>query len=147
MSSGTPFTSPLFAALGQKHDATPLYAAHFQSAAPKVVAEYPYLYANHAGIQMALTKRIFLVTAIFLFAEGVEGARQYQGDTPGGLSFASTRADVRAVLGAPSMAMDAGGEGIMAIAHSFDRYEDEAHYFRVEYFEGGGVRLMTLGAV
>ena len=147
MSSVTPFTSPLFAALGQKYDATSLYAAHFQSAAPKIVAESPYLYANHAGIQMALTKRTFLVTAIFLFAEGVEGARQYQGDTPGGLSFASTRADVRALFGEPSMVMDAGGEGIMVIAQSFDRYEDEAHYFRVEYFEGGGVRLMTLGAV
>ena len=29
-----------------------------------------------------------------LFAEGVEGAREYEGDTPGSISFASTRAEL-----------------------------------------------------
>jgi hypothetical protein len=141
------FTSPLFGYLGQRYDAVDFYASLFQSAEPKVTGEFPYLYANHAGIQFALTKKTFLVSAIFLFAEGVEGNAQYQGELQAGLSFASTRADVRAVLGEPAMGGDAGGEGIMAIAHAFDRYENEAHYLRVEHFDGAGVRLITLGSV
>jgi hypothetical protein len=143
----SPFTSPLFAMLGQRYDVVDIYPTLFQSAEPKTNGEFPYLYANHAGIQFALTKKTFLIEAIFLFAQDVEKNSQYQGETPAAISFVATREKVHAVLGEPVMAMDAGGEGLMAIEYSFDRYEDDLHYFRIEYFETGGVRMMTLGKV
>jgi hypothetical protein len=141
----SPFTSPLFTILGQKYDAVDIYPTVFRSVKPKTVGEFPYLYANHAGIQLALTKETFLVEAIFLFAQGVEKNKQYQGEMPAGVPFTATREEVRAMLGQPVMGMDASGEGLMAIEYSFDRYENDAHYFRVEYFETGSIRFITLG--
>jgi hypothetical protein len=131
--------------LGQKYDAVDIYPTVFRSVKPKTSGEFPYLYANHAGIQLALAKSTYLIEAIFLFAQDVEKNQQYQGEIPAGISFAATREKVRAMLGQPVMGMDASGEGLMAIEYSFDRYEDDAHYFRVEYFETGGIRLITLG--
>ena len=142
-----PLTSPLFDYVGKRFDAIDIHPTVFQSAKPKIAAESLYLYANDAGIQLALTKRTFLVSAIFLFAEGVEKCRQYVGDVPCGLRFAQMREDVRTLLGAPAISMNAGGEGIMAIAHDFDRYETDTHYLRVEFFKGAGIRLITIGAV
>lgn len=133
--------------LGQKYDAVDIYPTLFHSVEPKTSGEFPYLYANHTGIQFALTKKTFLIEAIFLFAQDAEKNDQYQGETPAGISFAATRIDVRATLGEPVMGMDVGGQGLMAIEFSFDRYEDDTYYFRVEYVETGGVRMMTLGKI
>ena len=143
--AASPFASPLFLALSQKYDVTDFYGGLFQSAKPKIIAENPYLHGNEAGIQLALKKRTSQVTAIFLFADRVEDCAQYQGALPGGLTFAHTRADVRALLGKPAMGMDASGEGIMAIAYDFDRYESDTHYMRIEYFPSGSIRMVTLG--
>jgi hypothetical protein len=141
----SPFTSPLFTMLGQKYDAVDIYPTVFRSVKPNTSCEFPYLYANHAGIQLALTKKTFLIEAIFLFAQDVEKNEQYQGEIPAGIPFTATREEVRAVLGQPVMGMDASGEGLLAIEYSFDRYENDAHYFRVEYYQTGGIRLITLG--
>ncbi len=111
------------------------------------MGESPYLQGKEAGIAFALTPDHH-IRAIFLYAQGVEGFAQYAEALPAARSFSSTRADVRAALGIPAMAADAGGSGVFAIEHSFDRFEATSFYVRFEYIAGdAGVRLVTLGKV
>ena len=46
-----PLTSQLFDYVGKRFDAIDIYPTVFQSAKPKIAAEFPYLYPNDAGIQ------------------------------------------------------------------------------------------------
>jgi hypothetical protein len=144
----TPFDFPMLAWLNQPYDAVEGYAALFNGAAPEIMGESPYLNARDAGIAFALTKKN-AVQAIFLYAGGIEDFAAYQGTLPAGLTFTSPRADVRAAMGSePAFSGEAGGTGIFAIAHSFDRFEDGAFYVRFEYAAGDdGVRLVTMGVV
>jgi hypothetical protein len=50
-----------------------------------------------------------MVTSFFLYAEGVDGYREYQGRLPRGLSFSHTRQQIESLLGKPSKF---GGAGI-----------------------------------
>jgi hypothetical protein len=139
------FQSKLFAYLSQPYQKADIYPSVFKSAKPQIMGESPYLNAYEAGISLAL-ERNDQIKAVFLYAEGVEDFGQYKPTLPGGLTFDTPRADVRAKLGQPAIAGEAGGNGIMAIEHAFDRYESAEFYLRFEYADGGsGVRLVTLG--
>jgi hypothetical protein len=139
------FQSKLFSYLGQPFQTIDIYASTFKSSAPEIMGESPYLNAYHAGISLAL-ERNNQIKAVFLYAAGVENFSQYKPPLPGSLSFETSRALIRSKLGEPAFGGEAGGTGIMAIEHSFDRYESEAFYIRFEYADGdSGVRLVTLG--
>jgi hypothetical protein len=146
MTKDPAFTAhPGFAWLQRPALGLEVYVQLFDAAPVVTMGESPFLNAKSAGISFALHAD-HSVRAVFLYAQGVEAFAQYAGPLPAGLSFASCRADVRAALGEPAMAMDAGGVGLMAIEHGFDRYEHQGQYVRFEYLpDNGTVRLVTLG--
>jgi hypothetical protein len=140
-----PSNHEIFSWIGQPALDLPVYAERFEGAEIEIGGESPYLYGKAVGIQFALN-RDHTVRAAFLHAEGVEDFAQYPGTLPGGLSFTSSRADVRAALGEPVFNGDAGGVGLMAIEHSFDRFEEGPHYLRFEYLAGNmSIRMVTVG--
>lgn len=139
------FESPIFSYIGQPGREVDIYPTTFNSAEVEVMGESNYLNARDAGISFALSKKL-KVDAIFLYADQVEDFQQYQGDLPGGFSFDTSRAQVKKALGEPSFSGEAGGEGIMAIEFSFDRYESDTHYIRFQYTENDTqIRLVTIG--
>jgi hypothetical protein len=139
------FDFPLLSWIGQKDEAIDGYAKTFKGLKPETMGESLYLNARKAGIALALTKRRAVLT-IFLYAQGVEDFEEYNGALPADLFFGSSRADVRAALGEPTFSGEAGGTGTFAIEHSFDRFEDGAHYIRFEYFSAdASIRMVTLG--
>jgi hypothetical protein len=144
----TPFDFPALSWLNCHYESVDGYAALFNGAVPEIMGESPYINGRDAGIAFALNEKNE-IRAIFLYAEGVEDFCQYQADLPAGLSFFSSRAEVRASMGiAPSFSGEAGGEGIFAIEHSYDRFENEAFYIRFEYYAGdANIRLVTMGLV
>ncbi len=142
-----PFTSPYFAALGAPYDESALYRECCAPAVPERMGDSDYVNARGAGVSLALAADNS-VRAVFLYNAGVEEFAAFAGAMPGDISLSARRSDVRAALGEPAMAADAGGEGIFAIAHAFDRYEAGPHYIRFEYLGGDtGVRMVTLGLV
>ncbi len=141
----TQFDTPLIGWLGQRYNAPAEHAALFGDAAPEIMGESPYLNGRANGIAFALTAD-HRIKAIFLYAHGVEDFAQYAGALPAGLSFTSSRADVRTAMGAPALSGDAGGTGLFAIEHSFDRFEADGFYIRFEYeARDAAVRLVTIG--
>jgi hypothetical protein len=139
------FDNSLFASLGQIGLESDIYAQNFNSEQIETMGESPYLNGRDAGIELCLTKK-HKVQAIHLYSGKLEGFCRFAGPYPSGLSFTSSRAQIRAVLGEPFMSMEAGGAGITAIERSFDRYENEQFYIRFQYEVGdGAVRLITLG--
>jgi hypothetical protein len=106
-----------------------------------------YLIAASLGLE-AVATHDGVVQAIFFKAKGVEGSAGYAEDLPNGLAFSNSRNDVRQNLATPAMSGEAGGEGIMAIAHSWDRFEDGKTYLRCEYEAGDThLRMITMGLV
>jgi hypothetical protein len=142
-----PFSTdhPAFAWLGKPALGLDVYASAFEGAGTEIMGESSYLNARAAGISFALTKD-HSVQAVFLYADGVEGFAHYADPLPAGLSFNSSRADVRAALGGAAMSADAGGEGIMAIDYAFDRFEDDIFYLRFVYSSDEvAIRHVTFG--
>jgi hypothetical protein len=139
------FNFPLLSCIGKKYEAVDGYAKTFKDAKPETMGQSLYLNACEAGIAYALTKRR-TVLAIFLYAQGVDDFEKYKGALPSVLLVTCSRADVRAAMGEPAFSGESGGTGIFAIDHSFDRFEDGAHYFRFECFAAdASIRLVTLG--
>jgi hypothetical protein len=139
------FDHPLFTSLGQIGLESDVYTQSFKGEQIEIMGESPYLNARDAGIELCLCKKR-KVQAIHLYSGTLEGFCRYEGPYPANLSFGSSRAQIRAALGEPALAMEAGGTGIMAIEHSFDRYENEQFYIRFQYEAGdGAVGLITLG--
>jgi hypothetical protein len=127
-----------------------VYAQLFDGARIELMGESPYLNAKGAGVSFALDgdDPAAVVRTVFLYSHGVENFAQYAADPlPAGLSFASSRADVRRSLGQPVQSGDASsGVGLIAIEFSFDRFESDELYLRFEYHPGdGAVRLVTIG--
>ena len=57
-------------------------------------------------------------------------------------------APLRKYKNQPQFSGEAGGEGIMAIEFSFDRYESESTYVRFEYLDNdAALRMITLGVI
>lgn len=141
------FAHQLFANIGQKAFETELYTQSFNGADVEIMGESPYLNASDAGIELVLSKK-HTIEAIHLFNGAAEGFCRYSGLFPLDIDFDMTRAHVRLKLGKPAMSAEAGGIGIMAIEHSFDRYEDDRFYIRIQYEAGdSAVALITLGTV
>jgi hypothetical protein len=139
------FQSRQFSYLGQPYQKTDIYPTIFKSSEPQIMGESPYLNAREEGISLAL-ERDGRIKAVFLYAGGVENFGQYKSPLPGNLAFDTPRAVIRTKLGEPAFGGEAGGTGIMAIEHSFDRYESSQFYLRFEYVDGdSGVRMVTLG--
>jgi hypothetical protein len=123
-----------------------VYARWFDGAAPEIMGESPYLNAKSAGISFALEKD-GAVRTVFFYSQGFEDFAQYAGPLPAGLTFASSRAEVRAALGGPSMSGEPGGVGLMAIEYGFDRFENDNRYVHFQYTKGDNtVLLVTIGA-
>jgi hypothetical protein len=139
------FDHPLFANLKQKGLETQIYAQAFHGAQIEIMGASPYLNARDAGIELCLSKK-HQVEAIHLYNGTLEGFCRFQNDLPGGATFDWSRAQIQSTLGPPSLSMDAGGAGIMAIEHAFDRYENDRYYIRFQYEKGdNAIRLVTLG--
>jgi hypothetical protein len=139
--------SPIFDYLGQLGHEVDIYLTTFKSAEVEIMGESPYLNARDAGISFALNKKL-KIEAIFLYADKVEDFKQYQDVLPGGLTFEMSRAQVRKALGGPSMSGEVGNPGIFAIEFSFDRYESDSTYLRLEYAgQDKYIRLITMGKV
>jgi hypothetical protein len=139
------FQSKLFSCLGQAYQRADIYPSVFKSSKPQIMGESPYFNAPDEGVSLALEKDD-RVKAVFLYAQGVEDFSQYKSPLPGGLAFDTPREVIRSKLGEPAFGGEAGGTGIMAIEHSFDRYESPQYYVRFEYADGdSGIRLVTLG--
>jgi hypothetical protein len=141
------FEHPAFGWVGEPAMQLEIYHSSFAGAKPVIMGESPYLNAKQAGVSLALTKK-HTVQAVFLYAQSIEGFEHYAGLLPTGLTFSSKRDDVKAALGEAVFSGEAGGIGLMAIEHSFDRYEHGSHYLRFEYMPGNGsIRLVTIGSV
>jgi hypothetical protein len=141
------FEHPAFGWVGEPAMQLEIYHSSFAGAKPVIMGESPYLNSTPAGVSFALTKK-HTVKAVFLYAKDVENFAQYVGPLPAVLTFSSTRNDVKAVLGEAVFSGEAGGIGLMAIEHSFDRYEHGSRYLRFEYMPGNGsIRLVTIGSV
>jgi hypothetical protein len=139
------FASPIFGYLGQLWNQVEIYSTMFNSAVPKVFGESKYLNSPDAGISFALNKKLN-IEAIFLYADGVEGFKQYLEGFPGGVSFEMSRSEVRKALGEPSFSTEVGGIGLMAIDFALDRYESDTNYICYEYTEkDASIRLVTIG--
>jgi hypothetical protein len=141
----TIFDHDIFATLDQIGVETDIYAQNFRDAQIEIMGESPYLNARDAGIELCLNKKQ-KVEAIHLYNGTSEGFCRYQGTLPGDVTFDQSRAQVQATLGPPNMSMDAGGVGLMAIEHAFDRYENDLYYVRFQYESGNAaICLVTLG--
>jgi hypothetical protein len=134
-----------FAWLGKDPYTLSIYAEKFAGAKAKIMGESPYLDAKQAGISFPLSRK-HTVQSVHLYSEGVEGFKAYQSALPAGLTFASSRAEVRAALGEPVKSVEPGGVGIMAIEHSLDRFEAGEYYLSIQYCAGDKtILLVTLG--
>jgi hypothetical protein len=137
--------SPFFDYLGQKVTTLDIYRATFKSAEPVDIEGFKYLSAREEGISLSLSKTLE-VKSVFLFAEGVDGFRQYKHSLPNELSFLSSRAVICQQLGAPSRSGEAGGIGIMAVSFAWDRYDLDRDYLHIEYTKGENrIRILTIG--
>jgi len=62
------------------------------------------------GISLRFDNQDDELTTVFLYSEGADRFRQYQGDLPFGLSFQLTRKEIESILGAPD---ESGGDGVI----------------------------------
>ena len=83
------------------------------------------------------------ILAIFLMGEGKEGFSQFQGDLPGGLSFASLPPDVLKTLGAPAFNRPQGTIGSYRHGELF-RFDKPGYSLHFQ-FRGDrkGIELVT----
>jgi hypothetical protein len=93
-----------FAMLGKDIKSAELTAWMSKLGAPEidnfaVLGGYAYTFKS-AGVWLQFSEKDILKCVLFN-SEGAEGARQYQGDLPYGLSFQLTRKEVENVLGPP----------------------------------------------
>jgi hypothetical protein len=84
------------------------------------------------------------VTSVFLFADGVDAAKQYEGEIPGGLSFDLGRREVRGRLGEPDQ-----GNGARVFlgrqVYPWDRFNLPEFSLRVTYsLNEASIRQFTL---
>lgn len=66
-----------------------------------------------------------LLAAIFLYAEGADGFKQYGGELPERLRFSDTRRDIEKKLGNPQ---ESGGEGVIPFWAGYPSKGVEFHY-------------------
>jgi hypothetical protein len=141
------YNDPLFQALGQPALTSPLYAQYFSQAEIEIMGESPYLNATGAGISLPLSKK-HKIEAIHLYCGTFEGFCRFEGGLPFDIGFDMSRTQIRDKLGEPTMSADPSGDGLFAITHSFDRYENTGFYIRYQFEAGDkAVRLITLGLV
>jgi hypothetical protein len=83
------------------------------------------------------------ILAIFLMAEGKEGFRQFQGELPGQLTFASQPSDVLKKLGAPAFNRPPGKIGSYRHGELF-RYDKPGYSLHFQFRgDRGGIELIT----
>jgi hypothetical protein len=75
------------------------------------------------------------LTAWNYYTKGIEpGAKEYVGELPGTLTWATSRAQARKIFGPPESSGEVGGVGLMAIEFSWDRWHlDTGAFIRCEY--------------
>ena len=139
------FESPIFGYLNQRLDRIDIFPAAFASGRLTEVEERKYLEVPAAGMTFTLNQEL-AIQIIFLYADGVEGFRQYPQPLPGGLLFSMSRSDVREHMGEPNRIGDPIEEG--PIKFAWDRYESDTAYFHLRYTNGNQqIQLITLGSI
>lgn len=83
-----------------------------------------------------LPEGTLVVSTVFLFAEGVQKHRQYQGDLPHGLRFGMSRDQVRALLGEPQWTSP-----VLPI----DRWHYDGYRLAVNFDDSGAMTYLTVG--
>ena len=74
------------------------------------------------------------INGIFLYGKGHKGYESFTDELPFGIKFTNSRAEVLAILGKPDWSIEKGGEGIMAITNSADKwFTANKEGFRIEY--------------
>ena|ERR1044072_4904690 len=104
-----------------------------------------YIYKKK-GLSLVFDENLLLSSAQ-LYPQGVDGYDEYKGDLPPGITFHTSRAEVRAKYGIP--AASGGGEvlPILGMTRHWDRFELETHTLHLEYQIGDeSLSLITLGA-
>jgi hypothetical protein len=134
-----------FSSLDKSAFESDIYASHFAGRQIEIMGASPYINARDAGIELCLSKK-HQIEAIHFFNGTMDGFCRYQDALPGNVTFDWTRDQVKTAFGTPALSGDAGGVGIMALSHSFDRFETDNVYIRFEYeVVGDLVRLVTIG--
>ena len=84
------------------------------------------------------------IRTIFLMSEGKDGFSQFRGDLPGGLSFASTRADALRTLGAPAYFRASGKVGPYRVGELL-RFDRPTHSLHLQFrADGSGIEMVTV---
>lgn len=140
----------LIATLGSKpeapataHTLAPyLLAAHTQAPLEAGMAAVRYLSSMTQGIQLQLDTRGEIQT-IFLHGAGKDDFSQYGGVLGHGLSFASSRAEIEAVLGAPDRGASPG-RTLLGAHGGWLRYDHATHSVHFSFDVAGGLALVTI---
>jgi hypothetical protein len=141
------FESPIFSYLNQRLDQIDIFPADFQSGKLTDLDGVRYLEVPDEGLTVTLNEQLEIST-IFLYADGIEGFRQYGKPLPAGLLFSMSRSEVREYLGEPYRSGEPLGTGLMAVRFALDRYESDSAYFHLRYTSGNQqIQLITIGSI
>jgi hypothetical protein len=99
----------------------------------------------HLGLAILIDERD-IVTCVQFVNDGVmETYRRYAGDLPNGLSFDSTRSDVREALGVPTESREGGPAFLGIKRRPWDWFNHEGRKLHFEYQDGcGAVRMVSV---
>ena len=138
------FESPFFDMLRLPFREVDGFADLFGDATPTKHAGFSYLNSLTNGISFSLDRKKRIDT-VFLYGGGFEKFDRFTGDLPGGLTFDTSRGDVRRLHGEPHQVGEIGGVGIMHNDTAFDTYTSEVHYVRITYNPSeSAIHLITL---
>ena len=86
----------------------------------------------------------WILNSIILFAEGVDGFRQFPDLIEGVISLPAIRLQVREALGNPSL-LGGGAQKTTTADYHWDRYDRDNYSIRFDFHsEHGGIRAATL---
>ncbi|KRD32076.1 hypothetical protein ASE35_14080 [Lysobacter sp. Root916] len=148
--AGVQGMNELIATLGSKPEAPETaftlapysLTAHTQAPLEAGMAAVRYLSAIAHGIQLQLDARGTIQT-IFLHGAGKDDFSQYGGALGHGLTFASSRAEVEAVLGAPDRGASPG-RTLLGAHGGWLRYDHPTHSVHFSFDAAGGLALVTI---
>lgn len=102
-------------------------------------------YWENPSLGLSLLSEDGHISTAHLFAEGREGFAQYPAELPGGVTFTSTREDVRGAFGPADKSGTSPGGGLEGRDGDWDLYEFDDHSVHFLFHrENGVVDLVTL---
>jgi hypothetical protein len=137
-----------FDVLGKKITGTPQHKDWFNNDTPTSFSpgDTHYLINKEKGITINLNPNGLYVEAVFLYANGVDDSKEYNGIMPLDLHFNMSRKQVQEKLGQPDHTIEKSGVGLMAVTNSADIYIRESNQkVYVQYEEDEqSIRLISL---